>query len=178
MSDIKDYIATHSGLKFHFLDPQHEEILIQDIAIGLARCPRWNGHTREVVTVAQHSVLVARMLQTNGYSSDIQMQGLLHDASEAYLGDLASPLKAHCPGFHAIELVVQAAILQYFFLPSTLHSAVKLMDTESYRWEYRDLMMGEDCEEPAGPRPRFQVWSEEESYYAFLEAFDTLMDVL
>lgn len=89
----ENWIETASGLQFHF-PPKTGEISIYDIAHQLANQCRFNGACREFYSVAQHSVLVARLLEASGASPRIQLLGLLHDAHEAYLGDLVRPLKA------------------------------------------------------------------------------------
>lgn len=85
-----DWIQTFTGKKFYPLDPDPGLICIEDIAHSLAMQCRYNGHTKQFFSVAQHSVILAR----NFFSSPkIQMVALLHDASEAYLSDIPRPLK-------------------------------------------------------------------------------------
>jgi len=88
MIDDKPWIETVSGKKFHFLDPQDDEIDIEDIAYALANLCRFNGHCDRFYSVAEHSVFVSSLLP-----KELQLAGLLHDASEAYLPDVASPYK-------------------------------------------------------------------------------------
>jgi uncharacterized protein len=102
------WIETASGLRYHFLNPQQDEIDIQDIALALANKCRFSGHT-QFYSVAEHSVCVAYRLPKH-----LRLAGLLHDASEAYLGDIPSPLKACLPDYRAIEKVNEAAIIDKF----------------------------------------------------------------
>jgi 5'-deoxynucleotidase YfbR-like HD superfamily hydrolase len=82
------WIQTYSGIKMHPLSPTEEEISIEDIAHALSNLCRFTGHCNKFYSVAQHSVLVSV------YSPrDYAMWGLLHDASEAYLNDIARPIK-------------------------------------------------------------------------------------
>ena len=66
---------------------------IELIAASLAKLNRYSGHTREPWSVAQHSVLVADVLALNGDSPRVQLWGLLHDAHEAVLGDITTPVR-------------------------------------------------------------------------------------
>lgn len=81
------WIQTYSGKKFQLLSPQIEDISIIDIAHALSMQCRFTGHSKHFYSIAQHSVLVSH--QCNQYP----LFGLLHDASEAYLSDISSPLK-------------------------------------------------------------------------------------
>jgi len=83
------WTMTHSGIRFNLENPRPEDILIEDIAHALARINRYNGHHNfEHYSVAQHSVHVSEVI-----SGKHKLAGLLHDASEAYLQDIISPLK-------------------------------------------------------------------------------------
>ena len=86
-SRLNGWIVTYTGKKFWPLDPRPEDIDIIDIAHALSNICRFTGHVREFYSVAQHSVHVALL------SNDYQLYGLLHDASEAYLCDVSSPVK-------------------------------------------------------------------------------------
>mgnify|MGYP001611500127 CR=1 FL=1 len=91
------YILTFSGKKFTPLNPQIEDICIEDIAHHLSNICRFTGATRSFYSVAQHSIMVAEMIGMMNYSDKMKLQlqqfALLHDASEAYLCDIARPLK-------------------------------------------------------------------------------------
>jgi hypothetical protein len=83
------YIVTFTGKKFWPLKPRIEDIDIIDIAHALSCQCRFTGHTRFFYSVAQHSLAVSRLCTMHPLS------GLLHDASEAYLIDLCTPMKVH-----------------------------------------------------------------------------------
>lgn len=88
------YLLTVSGLRIDLLSPRPEDVTLPDIAHALARICRYTGHVRGAsYSVAQHSVLVAQYLRDQGHTAGIQAQGLMHDAHEAYTGDMASPIK-------------------------------------------------------------------------------------
>jgi len=83
--------------------------LVEEISRGLANTLRFSGQLGNL-TVAQHSLLVARIAKHRKQSSRQQLIGLLHDASEAYLGDIPTPLKRLLPDYRALESKVMCAI--------------------------------------------------------------------
>jgi 5'-deoxynucleotidase YfbR-like HD superfamily hydrolase len=94
-------LETVSGRKINVTNPDPETIDITDIAWALSRMPRFSGHSIPYVpySVAQHCIQVAKDLAD--YSPKVQLYGLLHDAAEAYINDLPSPVK-HIPEIHAV----------------------------------------------------------------------------
>ena len=79
---------TYSGTQFDALSPKAKDVHLVDIAHALSNICRFNGHTTEFYSVAQHSVYVMKCC-----SYDNKLHALLHNASEAYLSDIISPLK-------------------------------------------------------------------------------------
>lgn len=94
-------LETVSGRKINVTNPDPSTIEITDIAWALSRMPRFSGHSIPYVpySVAQHCIQVANELAPHG--PKIQFYGLLHDAAEAYINDLPSPVK-HIPEIHAV----------------------------------------------------------------------------
>lgn len=132
----RSWVITLSGKRFSILDPDPESVEISDIACSLARQARFNGHTRFFYSVGQHSVLGAEVAPT----SDIALQMLFHDATEAYIGDLVSPIKALLPDFEAIENGIQKAICQRLGIEFPLPKVVKQIDRRLLATEVRDLI--------------------------------------
>jgi hypothetical protein len=95
-------ITCFSGVRFRFDQP---EFKIEDIAHALARICRYNGHSREFYSVAQHCCLVSDRLP-----SALRFPGLMHDAAEAYLGDMTAPLKLYLPAYMVMEEKMSAAV--------------------------------------------------------------------
>jgi len=114
MNERNPWIATYSGKKFHFLNPQPDEICINDIAHSLSLINRFTGHTLVGRTVAEHSIDAARLLRDWGCSRKEQLAGLMHDASEAYLQDISKPLKSVLPDYQALEKRVEEVIREKF----------------------------------------------------------------
>jgi len=136
------FIETRSGLRFHPLEPKAADIRISDIAHALSNQCRFSGHTREHYSVAEHSVRVSNLLEEQGYSKEMQLWGLLHDASEAYLVDLPSPLKQH-PAFafyYEAEAEVMRQVCIRFWMPEEMPDVVKEADAILLATEVRDLM--------------------------------------
>ena len=82
-----NWMQTYSPKKFSFLDPQSEDVCFDDIIMALSQMCRFNGHCNGFYSIAQHSLYVGCLVKENKYTA------LLHDAPEAYYGDLTSPFK-------------------------------------------------------------------------------------
>lgn len=137
-----DWIETYSGIKFWPLDPQPREVNLIDIAHALAMLCRANGHCATFYSVAQHSLNVSNELAYLGYSAQVQLLGLLHDASEAYLSDITRPVKKHLPEYIAMERQLQTTIFQAFslFPTETELEIVSQADNTLLAHEVRTLM--------------------------------------
>ena len=130
------YISTYLGNRFWPTEPRIDRIDIEDIAHGLAYQCRFNGQTSAFYSVAQHSIMVANILPPH-----LHKAALLHDAAEAYLGDIVKPLKHLLPGFAEIEAGVTRLIAQAFEVDfDTDHVAIKHADMVALATEKRDLM--------------------------------------
>lgn len=104
------WIQTFSGRKFWPLAPSAKDVLIKDIAHALSLTCRFTGHCSHFYSVAEHSILVADLMD----ESDYAIFGLMHDAAEAYLPDIAAPIKSHIQGFREIEdRVIEAIYRRY-----------------------------------------------------------------
>lgn len=92
------------------------DIDIIDIAHALSRQCRYNGHVRGFLSVARHSLWVSYYLKEQGYGPKVQLAGLLHDAAEAYMGDMIRPLKHGPTGeeYMKAEATVEATIFAAF----------------------------------------------------------------
>jgi hypothetical protein len=114
----ESWIETYSGKALDFLNIQNSSICMEDIAQGLSNTGRFAGQLERFYSVAEHSVLVSRLCEE---LLSIKILGLLesalmHDAAEAYIGDVTTPLKRLCPGFQLIELELEKAIQNTFGL--------------------------------------------------------------
>lgn len=132
-------ILTYTGKYFDFFEVSPESICIEDIAHALANTCRFGGHVQEFYSVAQHSVLVSKTVPVEDAK-----WGLMHDAAEAYLVDVPSPLKALLPDYKNMENHVEEKVLEVFGLVGTKPSSVKRADLILLATEQRDLMAKHD----------------------------------
>lgn len=137
------WILTASGRHFNYLDPRPEDIHILDIAQASANESRFGGHTRSFYSSAQHGWLVSYAVPI-----EFALEGLLHDASDAYCKDIMTPLKQLLGDFRNIEKRVDGAIRAAFGLPLTMSPAVKHADLVLLATERRDLMPADDTPWP------------------------------
>ncbi|PHM47112.1 hypothetical protein [Xenorhabdus miraniensis] len=131
---MSSYIATRTGRHFNYANATPADIDIHDIAQGLANECRFNGQISNFYSVAQHSVYVSHLV-----SPEYALEGLLHDAAEAYCKDLPSPLKALLPSYQVIERRIDAIVRLKFHLPALCSDAIKHADLVMLATERRDL---------------------------------------
>jgi hypothetical protein len=129
-------ILLASGRYFDFTAPT--PITINEVSHGLSNICRFTGHSSEFYSVAQHSVLVSYLVPPK-----LAMWGLLHDAAEAVMGDMSSPLKKLLPQYKELENRVEEVILRGFGLHGTKPPEIKHADLVALRTEQRDLMRKE-----------------------------------
>jgi hypothetical protein len=122
--EIKPYIELQSGRNFYFLEPREEDFVIEDIAHALSLTCRFTGQCSRFYSVAEHSLHVSHLLEGTG----LELDGLLHDAGEAYLPDVASPIKQYLPDYIKMEDNITATIFKKFGLEFPFHPAVKHCD--------------------------------------------------
>lgn len=134
------WITTYTGKKFHFLDPQADEIDIVDIAHALSLTCRFGGQCKRFYSVAEHSIRMAEIIP-----EEYRLLALLHDASEAYIPDLPRPEKAELPEFKKMEVNILRAIWAKF-LPNQYRVGliIKEADNILLATEARDLMANMD----------------------------------
>lgn len=129
------WIQTHSGERFDLLAPRPEAVHIADIAHALAKLDRFGGHLPMHYSVAQHSLVVA-----DHCPAGLRLSGLLHDAAEAYVGDLLTPIKRLLPDYERIERRIWSAIAERFGLSGAPHPEIKMLDRRVLVAEVQQLM--------------------------------------
>lgn len=90
---MSDYIATYTRDHFYPLDPDPQNVHIEDIAHALSMLCRGNGHVSSFFSVGQHCINCAKEAKMRNYSPRVALACLLHDASECYLSDVPRPFK-------------------------------------------------------------------------------------
>ncbi len=179
------FIRSHSGFNVSLGDPQATTISIRDIAHHLCAINRFNGASELPYSVAQHSVLVADLLLAKRQPAHVCMAGLLHDAHEAYLGDIATPVADFLLGvsprlrvptiLDEAKARFDAVILRKFNLALTATEAreVKLADQTAFATEWRDLMPGECPVATAPAKQRVKPLPFHRAEDLFIKTFNT-----
>ena len=124
-----------SGEYFDFTEPESCAFQVSDIAHALGNICRFNGHTQPFYSVAEHSVICSHMVPPED-----AMAALMHDAAEAFIGDVSSPLKSLLPDYKAVERRVEQAVWSRLGLPPTLPPSVKVADRRALAVEQRVCM--------------------------------------
>ena len=136
--DTPGEILTYTGKMFSPLNPRCEDICIEDIAHSLSNLCRFTGHTRHFYSVAQHCVRVSRLVPP-----EHALWGLLHDATEAYINDIALPLKMldSYKHYREAEKHLSDCIMTAFNLPVEEPPEVKWADREACKQEGAAFML-------------------------------------
>ncbi len=162
-------IGTYTGKIFYPLNARAEDVCIEDIAHALSQKVRYTGHCHGVYTVAQHSVLVARHCKENPFD------GLMHDSTEAYLPDVAKPIKHLIPKFDEIEARLFDVIAPVFGLQNPMPEEVHYWDKVLLKTEYRDLMTNDlhsnDYDDYEALDYKINVWPPGYAKDMFMAAF-------
>lgn len=157
MRDKHCWIQTYTGIRFLPNDPRPEDIRIEDIAHALSCIARFNGHTERFYSVAQHSVLVSETLSVEASKvlappglegvmeesvRNLSIAGLMHDAAEAYIGDITRPVKSCVPCFREMEERITSCIREALDVPQMPEHILKGADNRLLATEARDLLRG------------------------------------
>jgi hypothetical protein len=128
------------------LDPHPDDIDILDIAHALSLVCRYSGHCEYPYSVAQHSILVSMIVDDGDADARTVLTALMHDAAEAYIADIARPVKRAITQYGEIEHRLETVIAEKFGLIYPFPPCVKEADNIALATERRDLM-------PNPPRP-------------------------
>lgn len=111
---VEPFITTATGRKFYAL-ADYPDFCVDDIAKALSKICRYGGHCAYFYSVAEHSVLVSRIMEK--WNLGDPMEGLMHDASEAYLSDIVGPFKQLLPDYAQLEKSIEGKLQRHFGLP-------------------------------------------------------------
>lgn len=148
-------IRIRGGRWFDFLNPDSTPLTVDDIAWGLAHEFRYSNQGYEMLTVAQHSYMAAFL---KFVPPEYQRGMLFHDASEAVMKDLASPLKKLLPDYQEMESRIQASILKSLNVRPAPESLIAEVDHYLLEEEMA-VVFSEDLGE--------RIWSSMRSYHMF-----------
>lgn len=150
----KNYLKTYTGNKVDPLEVEAEDIMLEDIAHALSLMCRGNGQVVHFYSVGQHCINCAKEAKARGWNERLQLGCLLHDAAEAYMSDLITPIKVHMPQYYEIEERFLKAVYEKFGLADlSKEEWDKIMDVDRALLTY-DLV--ELLKEPV-PAEGYQV---------------------
>jgi 5'-deoxynucleotidase YfbR-like HD superfamily hydrolase len=174
------FLQTVSGRWVNPFDPDPDQIELSDIARALANQCRFGGHCRTFYSVAQHCVIASELIERHGGTADDALAALMHDAAEAYLGDLPHPIKHRSPlgaAFREAEAPLERVIRSRFSI-SDAPAAVKRIDRALLATERRAFSAETwDWPELAGVEPldlELEAWCPDEAAQAFVRRFEEL----
>ena len=174
MEQTKSSISIVGGGFFDLLDPERSDYEIEQIGHALSNLCRYTGHVTKFYSVAEHSVLVSQII-TPKYA----LEGLLHDASEAFVGDVSSPLKKLLPEYQKIEDRIQKDISRRFFLQYPFPEDVHKADKQLYWSERKVIAPAVDKlwhkEFRASRKIEPQGWAPKVAYKRFISRYNELM---
>jgi uncharacterized protein len=170
-------ILMASGRYFDFEAPEMSDFTIDDIATGLSNTCRFAGQCLDYYSVAEHSVYVSEQVP-----QEHALAALMHDASEAFTGDMNKPLKGLLPEFRVIEKRIEAAVLCRFNIPLPLHPSIKEADIRMLATEQSQVMKNRDQWEHTHLKPAYAIKIKclppREAKSLFLERFAVLSRTL
>ncbi len=174
MTSHATWIETYTGRHVDLIDPDPSTISIRDLAHHLACTNRFGGAT-EPYSVAEHSVRMSFITP-----SHLRFEALMHDAAEAYIGDMPSPYKRMMPEFQRFEAKLEACIRRAFEMPGDKHpDSIKYYDNMMLITEARDLGLSwwnsnkhTDMPEPLDEK--IEPWGHVAAEERFLERFRDL----
>jgi len=163
-----DYILTNSGVRLSLVNPKVTQITISDIAIGLSNECRWMRQLTKKLTVAEHSIIVSRKCP-----KELKLEGLLHDAAEAYLGDWHPWIKkVYAPQLKELEMKIMTVIFEKFGLNIENLAKVKEYDLKVEEIEF-NLCFGRSFVKPIFTTG-VHYYRAKDARYFFLKEFERL----
>lgn len=168
---MTQWMQTHSGKQFWPGDPRASDVDIGDIAHALSQICRFNGHSKLFYSVAEHSVNVCALVDDPA----LKLHALLHDAHEAYLGDLISPIKrlVEMRAYKGIEKKCWAAVAERFDLSTVWPPEVKRADLQMLAneagvfWDWKIVEKWELGVSPQPFKPKYLApWAAKNAFLA------------
>jgi hypothetical protein len=173
-------MLTLSGRRVSVLHPDPSDIVIEDLAHGLALVNRFGGQIPAPYSVAQHCCVVKDIVAELDPDSGpvVLLQALFHDAAEGIgMQDLPTPFKCALPEYRALEKRHMAAILARFGLPAAMPEIVKRADDIAFATERRDLFRAGERRLRASAVPmagHIEAWSWRVAEQVFLSTWREL----
>lgn len=165
-------ISLISGGYFDFVDIDQSKFSIDDIANNLSKICRFTGSVKDFYSVAQHCVIVSHVVPP-----EHALEGLMHDASEAFMSDLNSPLKALMKTYKTLEKKVEKEIFSRHGLTFPMHPSIKLADMSVFLAENKQLRGIENCGWYEGIKPypkKIVPWTPARAKREFMKRYEEL----
>jgi 5'-deoxynucleotidase YfbR-like HD superfamily hydrolase len=174
------FLQTVSGRRVNPFAPEPDQLDPTDIARALGNLCRFGGHCRSFYSVAQHSVIVSELVEERTGDVEDAFAALMHDATEAYLGDMPHPIKHRSPlgaAFKEAEGDLEQAIRERFGIKADvpeikrvdralLATERRVLSAEEWHWPELDGVEPLDLE--------LRAWGPDEAVAAFARRFDEL----
>lgn len=164
MEKVENVILTKTGKEIDIENPKLEDIVAEDIIVGLSNLCRYNGHTKRFYSVAEHSIYCAEIARHLGLPSFHILRALLHDASEAYVGDCIRPLKQNLPLFSKYEDKFEEIIYRSFDIYSDdeeieedINKVIKAIDNTVLHLEMKSNLTHHEVERHASKISTFNL---------------------
>lgn len=172
------YIETYTGKHFDFLTPQLDMIDMEDIAHSLSMQCRYTGHCNEFYSIAEHSLFVSDMC-----SPENKLWGLLHDASEAYLTDVASPVKPFLQNYKLMERKLMNKICEKYNIELVMPDEVHYYDMVALKAEAYQMTQSKGLDWAIANNQTielktnvdFDYYTPKQAKLQFLDVFHSLM---
>lgn len=171
---VGNTIRLRSGCYFDLSDPCEDQFMLEDIAGGLSKICRFGGQIECFYSVAEHAYWCATQASHDGLPEFVVATILLHDAAEAFVGDVVKPLKIMLADFSAIEDRVERVIERKFGVDFRTHKdSIRKIDHEMLIAERRAMFSADDVQWPGESTARrlnidFQKWSPSQAERHFL----------
>lgn len=135
VDDGSPYIELVTGCRFYLNNPLWD---IGAIAHSLSLQCRFTGQCRKFYSVAEHSVLVSRIVEDLGLGDP--MEGLMHDAVESVLADVVGPAKQLLEDYKLLDAALDSSMRKAFALPEAMTEGVRRADQLALLIEAKALM--------------------------------------
>lgn len=181
---VDNTIRLRSGLYLNLADPRQDQFTIDDIACALSKICRFGGHVESFYSVAEHSVHCLGVARDDCLSPNEQFACLMHDAAEAFVGDVVKPLKVMLQNYDAIECRMEGVIADKFGIDFvTTKAAYKKIDHEMLIAERRALFSADNVKWFGEDRvrhisPPIQCWNPKVAEQEFLSSVRQIVAML
>lgn len=176
LNEGEPYMEVYDGSQFTVGSVEENEYRINTIAHSLSNICRYGGHSKKFYSVAEHSIIMADHVYDTTGDKVLAYEALMHDAAEAYMGDIPRPLKYRLPDYLDTLAKVEKSIAEKFNFPYPTSKSIKELDARMIKTERKQVMRPSgnkwfhDSLEPLNIRVHFQTPVEAKE--CFLDAYE------